>query len=74
MLLKRLTDPGRTLTAAGMLCLVLGSTTGMVLRHSAPLSPIQDKLGDGLYGMFYGMSIALMLLGLRMKMKARARQ
>jgi hypothetical protein len=73
MLLRRLSDPPRTLISLGMFCLVAGATTGTLLRHNAPLSPFWDQFGDGIFGMFYGMSIALMLIGFRLKARARRR-
>jgi hypothetical protein len=71
MLLRRLSDPPRTLISLGMFCLVAGATTGMILRHNAPLSLFWDRFGDGIFGAFYGMAIALMLIGLRLKVRAR---
>ena len=73
MLLKRLANPGRTLTSLGLFCLVAGSTTGWLLRRSAPLTPFWDGWGDGVLGAFYGMAIALILLGIRLKTRQPAR-
>jgi hypothetical protein len=67
MLLRRLSNPSRTLTSLGMFCFAAGATTGWIMRHDAPLSPFWDRLGDGIFGLFYGMAIGLILLGVRLK-------
>jgi hypothetical protein len=72
MLLKRLADPARTLTSLGMFCLVAGAMTGWILRRNAPLSPFWDNMGDGVFGALYGMAIALMLIGIRLKVRAKS--
>ena len=73
MLLQRLANPARTLTSLGLLSLVAGSTTGWLLRRNAPLTPFWDGFGDGLLGLFYGVAIALMILGIRFQVRGRNR-
>ena len=67
MILRRMKDPQQALFSAAMFCLAFGGIIAMLMRHNAPLSPLWDKLGDGLTGMFYGMAIALVFLAARFK-------
>jgi hypothetical protein len=67
MILRRMKDPQQALFSAAMVCLAFGGIIAMLLRHNAPLTPLWDKLGDGLTGMFYGMAIALVFLAARFK-------
>jgi hypothetical protein len=55
-----------------MFCLVAGAMTGWILRRNAPLSPFWDNMGDGVFGALYGMAIALMLIGIRLKVRAKS--
>ena len=71
MLLKRLANPAQTLISLGLFSLVAGSIAGWILRRNAPLTPFWDGFGDGLFGMLYGVAIALMLLGIRLKVRER---
>lgn len=73
MLLQRFSNPARTFTSLGLFSLVAGSGTGWLLRRNAPLTPFWDGFGDGLLGLFYGVAIALMILGIRFQARGRNR-
>jgi hypothetical protein len=71
MLLKRLANPAQTLISLGLFSLAAGSIAGWILRRNAPLTPFWDGFGDGLFGLLYGVAIALLLLGIRLRARER---
>jgi hypothetical protein len=63
--MKRLKNP-QTLISLGMFSLVFGETASFMTRHYATV-PFWVNSGDFVMGIGFGASIALMLLGFRMK-------
>jgi hypothetical protein len=62
MLLKNATQNRTLMMRLGLLFLIVGALS---LRFLAKVPHVTENLADGLAGLFYGLSIGLLLLSLR---------
>ena len=70
MILRRTASDPRRIVRLGSVFLIVASLEKLFLHRAPALSP---DLADGLVGLFYGLAIGTLLLGLWMGRKARTR-